>query len=188
MESAFAWIGKFFEWFAAFKPSRDVVPSTHGWIKWVGGFRHGYRIETGTGGGVVWYWPITTELLLFPVVRQTTPLPSQVITTTDGKTIAVSGMLVYEVFDVEKLLAHTYDVDDTVKDIAQSALTDVLTRMTWDDIMKGQGKTLDTKLKNAAKKELEDYGVRVLKFSLTSLAPCQVIRSIRSEFQEGEVK
>jgi regulator of protease activity HflC (stomatin/prohibitin superfamily) len=187
MDKAFAWIGYIMEWFGRFIPRRDVVPSTHGYIKWVGGFTKEFRTVTGLGG-VVWYWPLTTEVLLFPVVRQTTPLPSQIVTTGDNKTVAVSGMLVYEVSDIEKLLGHTYDPDDTVKDIAQSALTDVLGHMSWPDIQKGQGKTLDTKLRNAAKKDLEDYGVNVLKFSLTTLALCKVHRLITSQFTEGEVK
>jgi regulator of protease activity HflC (stomatin/prohibitin superfamily) len=183
VDKAFAWIGYIVEWLGQFFPRWKVIPTTHGWIKWVRGF----KVKTG-GAGIVWWWPATTEIEGFPVVRQSTPLPSQIVTTTDNKTIAVSGMLVYEVSDIEKLLGHTFDPDDTVKDIAQSALTDVLGHMTWDDIKRGQGKTLDTRLKNAAKRELEDYGVNVLKFSLTTLAVCKVHRLITSQFTEGEVK
>jgi hypothetical protein len=67
-------------------------------------------------------------------------------------------------------------------------LLDVLSHMAWADVKRGQGKTLDTKLKNAAKKDLEDYGIEVLKFSLTTLALCKVHRLITSQFTEGEVK
>ena len=187
MDKAFAWIGYIVEWFGHFKPRRDVVPTTHGWIKWVAPFWGEMRVETGRAGSV-WYWPLTTEMLMYPIVRQTTPLPSQVVTTADNRTIAVSGMLVYEVADVEKLVGHTYDADDTVKDVAQSALMDVVGRLSWEQIRAGQGRTLDTKLRNAAKGELDDYGVHVLKFSLTSLSPCRVSRLIMSQFPEGEVK
>jgi hypothetical protein len=163
MDKAFAWIGYIVEWLGQFFPRWKVIPTTHGWIKWVRGF----KVKVG-GPGIVWWWPATTEI--------------------EGYPVAVSGMLVYEVSDIEKLLGHTFDPDDTVKDIAQSALTDVLGHMSWPDIKKGQGKTLDTKLKNAAKKELEDYGVNVLKCSLTTLALCRVHRLITSQFTEGEVK
>ncbi len=187
MEAAFAWIGKIMSAVGQWIPQRTVVPTTHGWIKWVGGFWSEMRVESGKAG-VVWSWPLTTEMVVYPVVRQTTPLPSQIITTKDERTIAVSGMLVYEVGDIEKLLAHTYDADDTVKDIAQSALLDVLGKLEWPFIRDQQGRKLDTALRNVAKRDLEDYGIHVLKFSLTTVAPCRVHRLISSQFAEGEVR
>ena len=181
--SAFAWIGQLVEWFGQFFPRWTVVRTTHGWVKWV----RGTKVKTG-GAGIVWYWPVISDFIVYPVERQTTPLPSQTITTTDNKTIAVSGMLVFKVTNIEKLIAYSYDCDDTLRDIAQSALTDVLGRMTWEQIKAGQGKTLDTRLKNVAKRDLEEYGVEVVKFSLTSLALCRVYRQIMSRFEEGEVR
>jgi regulator of protease activity HflC (stomatin/prohibitin superfamily) len=183
MENAFAWVRYIMEWLGQFIPRWEIVSTTHGWVKFV----RGTNVSTG-GAGIVWYWPATTNILTYPVVRQTTPLPSQVITTRDRQTVTLCGMVVYEVFDLEKLLAHTYDPDDTIKDIAASALTDVCCKLTWEEIQSGQGRTLDTKLKNAARNELEDYGVRVLKFTLTTLAATKVYRLIQSSFQEGEVR
>jgi regulator of protease activity HflC (stomatin/prohibitin superfamily) len=182
MESAFAWLRDIADWLGRFVPRWEVVPTTHGWVKWV----RGSKVITG-GAGVVWWWPVTTRLMDYPVVRQTTPLPSQVITTMDEKTIAVGGLLVYEIVDLEKILAHTYDPEDTIKDIAASSLHDVLAKMTWEQL-RTAGRQLDTKLKNEAKKDLEDYGVRVIKFTLLTLAPCTVTRVIRSTFQEGEIR
>jgi len=73
-----------------------------------------------------------------------------------------------------------------VKDIALSAVHDVCCRMSWHDLKDEQRRgTLDTKLKNEAKKSLEDYGVRVLKTMLTDLAPCRVVKLIQS-MSKGE--
>lgn len=180
MENAFAWIGQIISWFGQFFPRWAIVRTTHGWVKWV----RGSEVKSG-GAGVVWYWPATTDFVEFPIARQTVPLPSQVITTKDKQTITVGGMLVYEVTDVAKLLA-CYDTDDTIRDIAASSLLDVCCKLTWEELQSGQGRTLDTRLRNAAKRELEDYGVNVIKFTLTTLAPTRVYRVVQSTFQEGE--
>jgi len=57
--------------------------------------------------------------------------------------------------------------------------------MDWSPLKLEQQKgTLDTKLKNAAQRELSDYGVRVLKLMLTDLAPCRVLKLSQSTSQE----
>jgi regulator of protease activity HflC (stomatin/prohibitin superfamily) len=183
MSSAFAWLGQIIEWFGQFFPRWAIVRTTHAWVKWV----RGSRVLSGTAG-IVWYWPATTDFVEYPVVRQTTPLPSQVITLRDDTTVTIGGLLVFSIHDVEKLIAHNYDADDTVRDIAQSALLDVCCKMSWEELHKGQGRTLDTKLRNAARDELLEYGVTVVKFSLTTLAKTRVYRLIQSSFQEGEVR
>lgn len=183
MDKAFAWVQSLVEWFGRLIPRWHIVDTTHGWVKWVGG----NRIKSG-GAQIVWYWPCRTKFEEYPTARQTTPLPSQVVTTTDEKVVVVSGLLVYDIFDLEKVLAHTFDPEDTIKDIATSSLHDVCVKMSWEELRKGQGKTLDTKLRNEAKKALEDYGVRVIKFTLTTCAPTTVLREIRSNFMEGELR
>lgn len=183
MDNAFAWLRDCAEWLARFIPKWRVVATTHGWVK----FGPKGKVLCG-GPGIVWWWEVTTELHTYPVVRQTVPLPTQVVTTTDEQTVAVSGLLVYEITDLEKILAHTYDPEDTVKDIASSSLHDVLSRQSWPEIRTGQGRTLDTRLKNYARKDLDDYGVNVIKFTLTTCAKCTVARDIRSVFQEGEMR
>ena len=183
MENAFAWLKNVIEWLGQFIPQWEIVDTTRGWIKWV----RGYKVKTG-GAGIVWHWPVVTRFMTYAIARQTTPLPSQVITTTDEKVVVVSGMLVYEITDLVPLIAHTYDAEDTIRDIATSSLHDVCSHQTWEELRTGQGRTLDTKLRNEAQKDLKAYGVRVIKFTLTTLAPCNVTRVIRSDFQEGEIR
>jgi regulator of protease activity HflC (stomatin/prohibitin superfamily) len=181
MENAFMWLRDIADWLGMFVPRRVIVDSTHGWVKFV----KGGKIITG-GPQIVMFWPVTTNLHTYPTARQAVSLPSQVITTKDGQTVAIGGLLVYDIADLEKILAHTYDPEETIKDIAASSLHDVCCRETWDDLRGGQGRQLDTKLKNEAKKDLDDYGVRVIKFTLTTMALATVTRVIRSTFPEGQ--
>lgn len=177
---AFAWIKDIIEFFGQFIPRKEVLNTTRGWVKWV----NGKDIQTGTAG-TVWWFPWTTQFAHYPVVRQTTPLPPQFITTKDQRTVSVTGLLVYEVTDLPALLAHTYDPEDTAKDIAMSSLYDVCIKLTWEEIQT-LGRKLDTRLKNEAREDLKEFGISVLKFTLTNAALCSVNRVIRSTFQEGE--
>jgi regulator of protease activity HflC (stomatin/prohibitin superfamily) len=179
MENAFAWLRDIADWLGRFVPRWEVVPTTHGWVKFV----RGSRIVTG-GSGIVWWWPVTTRMLDYPIVRQTITLPTQVVVTTDNIEIAVSAMLVFEIADLERILAHTYDPEETVRDIAATSLHDVCTEMTWEEIRTG-GRKLRTRLTNEAKKDLAEYGVKPLKFALMTCAKCSVARVIRSDFREG---
>lgn len=180
MENAFTWLRDLADWFSRFVPKWRTVPSTHGWVKFMDG-----KVLSGVGPKIVWWWEVTTELHLYPVVRQTVTFPTQVITTTDEKEVAVSAMLVYRIVDLEKIYAHTYDPEETTRDIAASSLHDVLTDMSWDEI-RTSGRKLRTKLKNEAARDLEEYGVQPVKFALLTCARCNnVARVIRSDFIEG---
>lgn len=179
MERAFTWVQDFADWFARFIPKWRTVPSTHGWVKFMDG-----KVLSGVGPKIVWWWEVTTELHLYPVVRQTISLPTQVITSADGIEFAVSSMLVYEISDLERIYAHTYDPEETVRDIVASSLHDVLADMRWEEVQTG-GRKLRTKLKAEAARDLAEYGVKPLKFALMNCARCSVARVIRSDFVEG---
>ena len=146
-----------------------------------GVFFVGGKKAVALGPGIHWYWPARTNFHTYPIARQTDNLPSQVLVTTDDKTVVIGAMIVYQVEDIEMLLAHTYSAEKTIQDIGLSAIRRVCCRMSWADLKaEDQKGTLDTKLKNAAASGLEDYGVLVLKTMLTDLAPARVLRLVQS--------
>lgn len=182
MEGALAWISELAQWFGKFIPRWEILNTTMGAVKFVRGNR-----VVALGPGIHWYWPVMTDFQVYPTARQADALQSQTIVTSDDKTIVVSGMIVYEVSDIAKLVAFTYDPQNTIRDIALSAIHDVCARMSWEEIKQGQRKgTLDTRLKNETRKALEPYGVNVLKTMLTDLAPGRVLKIIQSTGKDGE--
>lgn len=184
MDSALAWVGQIAEWIGKFIPRWEILNTTMGGVKFVKGSR-----VVALGPGIHWYWPVTTDFQVYPTARQADSLQSQSIVTADEpeRTIVVAGMIVYEVADIKKLIAFTYDPQNTIRDIALSAIHDVCAKMKWEDIKQGQrAGTLDTKLKNEARKALEPYGVNVLKTMLTDLAPARVLRLIQTTGKDGE--
>lgn len=182
MDGALAWIGQFAEWIGSFVPRLRIVRSTHGAIKFVKG-----EPKVVLGPKLLVFWPLVTEFIEYPIVRQGVSLREQTMVTTDDRTIVAGGMLIYTVDDLQLLIGQTYSADQTIKDIALTALHDVLCEMTWEELKREQQRgTLVTKLKNEAQKGLKDYGVRVVKFSLTDLSPCRVYRLVETSAKGEE--
>lgn len=180
MDSALAWIGQIAEWLGRFIPRREIVDVTEGGVKFVRGNEPKY-----CGPGIHWYWPWMSTWFAYPTARQADRLQTQTMTTEDGKVIIVGGMIVYAVEDLLQLATTTYLPEKAVKDISLTAIHDVVCNMTWDDLQQQQRKgTLDTKLKNAAQRQLSDYGVKVIKLMLIDLAPTRVLRLSQSTSQE----
>ncbi len=176
MESALAWLGRVAEWVGQFFPRWVIV---HVWEK-------GIRLKRGRNpvvcdAGIHFWWPVMTTMIVHPITRQTHNLKSQTITTKDDKTIIIGGLIVFEIKDVIKLVVETHDPDDAIKDMSLSAIHDVCCLLAWDELKEQQRNgDLERKLKAAAKSELEKYGVRLLKMTLTDLATARVYKLVQA--------
>jgi hypothetical protein len=176
MESALSWIGDLARWIGQFFPRVCNVRATHHAVK----FKHG-RVEQA-GPGMRCYWPLTTDFVEYPVVRQAVILREQTVVTTDDKTVVIGGMIVYEVSDLQKLCSTCYYPDQTIKDLTLTSVHDVVCKLSWPALKeKSQKGTLDTALKNEVRYALEEYGVKVVKVMLTDLAPARVLRIVQTE-------
>lgn len=176
LEGAFGWIGEFVKFIAQFVPRPVHIHAAEGAVKFVKG-RPGVAIPPG----MHMWWPLTTEIFTYPILRQAEELRAQTIITTDDRVIMVAGLIVYEVFDIERILAHTERPGQTVRDIALSAVHDTCCQMSYDDLKRGQRRgNLDQRLKTEAQAQLSDYGITVLKVALTDLAPTRVIRLVQT--------
>ena len=172
MDAALAWIGQVFQWIGAFIPRWEIVTVTEAGIKHVRGIPRYCR-----PGKVHWYWPVTTKWETHPIARQSDRLETLTMETADGKTFIVSATITYAIEDVMKLVPTTFNPVTTIVEIAQTALHDVLCELTWDALhLLQQQDKLKTQLKAQAQKELADYGVKVFRFKLNSLARCRVIK------------
>jgi regulator of protease activity HflC (stomatin/prohibitin superfamily) len=136
--------------------------------------------------GLHFWWPLVTRWEVYPIVRQTANLPAQDITTTCGKPIAVSGIITYEIVDVLAIYAHTWDPENTVKDIAVAVFGASLSRLSWQQISaKQRSGALSLRLRKACRLELADYGVNVIQCSTPSLVGARVYRVLQSQSQDG---
>lgn len=199
MESALAWIGQIASWFGQWIPRRPTLDTTEGAIKYegfilprkwrvkCGGFDGDLRVHV-CGPGMHWWWPATSKWEPYPTARQTDRLESQVMESKDNKTFLVSGTLTYEVFDLGLLVPKTHSPTRNTLEIAMTAMHDVCCEMDWHVLQEEQRKgTIKTKLGTAAKKELAEYGVRVIRLRLNTLARCRVLKVAQSVSNEENV-
>ncbi len=173
MESAFAWIGRLIEWFGAFIPRWKIIRSTHAGVRFKKGVPS--AIEPGR---IIWYWPVTTEVEIIPVARQTHNLPTQSLTTRDGKKIVIGGVVVYSIKDIVKAIADNWDVSATINDITMCAITQVITKHDFQYLQDNLSDAVQQALTEETRKKLAVYGVRVYRTAITDFSIAVIIRNI----------
>jgi regulator of protease activity HflC (stomatin/prohibitin superfamily) len=176
VEGAFGWISQIIDWLGRWIPRILIVDTTHAAVKFVWGKN---AIPLGPG----WYlwWPISTLVTVYPTARQACDLKAQTITTQDGRTVIVGGLLVYEISDVLAAVATTYEPEETAKTIVLCAIHDVCAQYSWAQLQEHlRSGSLGKEMKAEAKKDLDRYGVKVLSLTLTDLAPCRVLKLVTS--------
>ncbi len=181
MEGALAWLGQIIEWIGRFIPRIVILDVRVAGVKFV----RGGKVKVCPPGGLYFYWPIITTFDTYPAVRQVDDLRTQTFVTKDDKVIAAGGMIIYSVHNVEWALTKVHNVMRSVNDITLTCVHEICCRMDWETLKKEQRDgTLDTKLKNAAKSDLHEYGILVEKVMLTDLTPCRVLKIVQSVSQD----
>ncbi len=127
------------------------------------------------GPGVHWYWPIWTEIVEYPVVMQTVNLDTQTLVTADNQVLTVSGIITYEIDNIEQALAGTYDIERVIKDMGLVAIKQVVSSKTFKELTADE-KNVDKWLTEKATLSLSSYGVKVSAAYLSDLCPSTVFR------------
>lgn len=175
MGSAFAWFGEIVHWVGMFIPRLLIVRATERGIKWV----HGKKV-VAMQPGLHLYWPIVTEFTIRVVARQTLNMPAQILITKDKKQVVVAGVVVYNVNDIVKAIGEqSWDVDETVSDLAQAAIVGVITNTDFADLACLDDEIID-ELTNAARKKLKKFGVHIEKTFLTDFCTTKVLRIVQN--------
>lgn len=160
-------------------PKLVIVRTTHEGIK----FKYGSTVtkinsKNGLGlfskTGIHVYWPLVTEVEIIPIMRQTADLHSQYLSTKDNVTIGLSGVLVYQISDVEKTLTACYNYEETIPEISLAAIKKVV--ITYDfKYLQENGDLVDKHLTKEMRGFLKPYGVRVVSVCLSDFSRCRVL-------------
>ena len=173
MDSAFAWLGYLVEWIGAFIPRLRIVRCTHAGVR----FKHG-KFASAIKPGLCIYWPIVTEVDIIPVARQTHNMPSQSLTTKDGKKVVVGGVVVYSVKDIVACMSKNWDVYDTINDITLCAIMHVITKHDYAFILEHITDEIQVELTKETRRRLKSYGIQVIRTALTDFSTAVVIKNI----------
>jgi regulator of protease activity HflC (stomatin/prohibitin superfamily) len=87
------------------------------------------------GGGFHWLIPFGVEEVKYDtVVRQTSDLDVQSLTSKDGKFITLNAILVYTISDISKFLLEIDDGETDVQNMCYGVITDCVEAHNWDEI------------------------------------------------------
>jgi regulator of protease activity HflC (stomatin/prohibitin superfamily) len=176
MESALGWLGDIFRALLKVIPQIILVRSTHAGVKFQWGSRVvELRPDNGIRKtGIHLFWPVVTEYEVVPVRRQTKDLQPQYLTTKDQKTVGVCGILVYEINDVVKLLTECFDYEDTIRDLSMAAVKEVIVQHNFDHL-RDNGELIDAELCKTLRRQLNRFGVKTIRVTLSDFSLCQVV-------------
>lgn len=122
------------------------------------------------------YWPIVTNIVIKPVVRQTIHLPSQTLTTKDRKAVTCGGSIVYRINDIQKYLVNTDDAPEAIAETCMAAIRKVIKSKTYDSIMLNiASDSLDETLTSQARNMILEFGAEAIYLRLSDFALARVI-------------
>ena len=173
--AALDWIGHIAETLIRCFPHLKIVKATQGGLK----MRRGNEL-TVVGPGLHWWWPLITTLDVITTVRDTLDLNGQTLVTKDGKSILASGMVMYSIKDVEKLLTSSPDYTSTICDVCMNCIHDIFIKYEWEQLKAGiLDGSIGKELKRSAQAELGEFGIKVISLGLKDLAPVRVLKVVQ---------
>ena len=182
METAFGWLGQIFDALLQFVPRILIVRNTHQAVKW----KRGGKVVAVERGRRTTYWPLLTEVETIVVARQTTDVRTQVLMSRDRKQVVAGAMVVFWIDDVIQAIGErNWDVESTVTDIVMSVVSEEITSKTLDELLDGIAEGKDGDFYKAftenCRKQLAQFGVKVLRARFTDFSTCRVYKVLGNE-------
>ena len=167
----FDWIAIFFGKITAFVPRFTKVSPTDRLVKW-----SRCREATIHGPGLVWYWPLVTDVEQCDVRWQSMVTTVQTVTLTDGTTVSARTLTRWKPLDLLAAINSEADYGDTVAETAQAVLVSVLSSV--DSTLLKQTRVLSVALTLELQGELRDLGIKVQKSTFIELCVSPAFRVV----------
>lgn len=124
--------------------------------------------------GFHWLWPLGIEKALADnVVPRTTNLNTQSLTTKDGKTIVVGGVVTSSIRDIVKSTLEVEGVDHALQDSCLGAIASAVAAHTWDEIHTEDFAEVLTK---ECRKQGWRFGIEIHRVQLSDLSLAKTFR------------
>lgn len=137
------------------------------------GWTYKKQLSPGVWPFIPWFMAI--EVL--PVVEDVIDLPTQSITTSDGRMVSFSANVSYEVTDVVALYTQVQDFGENLSRVAAGHLAMRVREWSWDELQEGQRK-LESSLRDTLTTRVKGWGVRILETRLTDMVQAKQFRLI----------
>lgn len=110
------------------------------------------------------------------VRRRNSLIATQTLTTSDGDTLVIGASLGFEIADIEQLYRTLHDADDTLRQIAASALADMVLTTHRSEL---RPRTLSEMLTAKLAEKLDGFGLGGVEMRVTDFAYINAIRLIQ---------
>lgn len=109
--------------------------------------------------------PFLHKLLYDIVVTTTLPLQAQSLTTKDGKSVVVKGIIKYSIADIRPFMLTLTDRVDALSDVSQGRIKEQIESRTWEQCNDG---TLDNEILKKIRIAVRKWGIEAEEFTMTS--------------------
>ena len=165
----FDWISQFFDKLLLVIPKMVRVTPTHDLVKWPF-----CREAVVYGSGIIWYWPLFTEVQLVDIRWQSTLCYLQTITMRDGTTITARALCIWRVDDPATAVVENADYGDRTSELTQSIVANLLASVSKQQLITVTA--LNAALTLDAKQQMREVGIEVRDCMFTELAVTKTIR------------
>lgn len=127
--------------------------------------------------GFHWKWPFAEEFVAENTAITTQPVGPQTLTTLDDVAIVVSGIVKYQVSDVEKYQTQCWDQVDALRDVTMGAIRKVLCADKYDTAL---AEDQERRVLELVRKEVNQFGFKIHRVTFTDLARIKTFRLMTS--------
>lgn len=104
--------------------------------QWEGGVHLKYgKFHRVVAPGLAWKMPFFDKIWVTPVITQSVHLKPQTLTTLDDRSIVLTTIVRYHVFNVQSFLLTVMHANDVLIDTTQGIIRDIVETTKWNDLV-----------------------------------------------------
>lgn len=132
--------------------------------------------------GLNWKVPFFDQILTTPVITQTVNLKPQTVTSEDEKSVVLTSIVRYHIYDVKRFLLGVMHANDALVDITQGIIRDVVEGCKWTDLY-----DLGTVVTPEVNQQVEKWGITVEQVSFPDLGQITTYRLISDNSHKDNI-
>jgi len=155
-----------------------IVTFIHDILPWkiVNQWEKGVHLRTGkflrvVEPGLRFKFSFFDQILTTSVITQTVNLKPQTVTSFDEKSVVLTTIVRYHIFDVEKFLLGVMHANDVLVDTTQGIIRDIVERTTWEQLV-----DLNKRVTPEVNKQVKKWGIHVELISFPDLGEIKTYR------------
>lgn len=143
-------------------------------------YQRGVRFRLGRdiallSPGWWWFFPVVESIEVVDVAPCVMNLPTQSVTTCDGRALSFSANIEYEIVNARKMYVRVQHLDTSLSASAMGFLAETVRAQPWDALVAGQ-LALEGELRRTITKQARRWGVRIRRVHLTDFVTTRALR------------